>query len=444
LNNDPIRADAKPSGPRILCISPLFPPVVSSEAFCGGKLIGALLGAGLDISVLYCSNINGPKNIADHSSLWNSLAHVATDVVIPEEKNRLRSVLQAVRYQTYVYVRWIDEVLRVATRLHQQQKFDLVYSRSLPTVAHWAGYWCAKKLKLPWIVNINDPWDVFLFPGRRDTDGMSPYPALSSAWFRRTLRTADLAVYPSERLHQYHNRIFKLDGPTAIIPHIAAPPPSERESLEQPGAASFRLVHAGKLGTNEKPCRSSDALLVGLRDFLKQNPSARPITKLTLVGPEDPTTQSLVESLDLKSNVESIGQVSYEQSLRYIDSASVCVLVEAGFEEGIFLPSKLVDYIAARKPVLALSPRIGVVADLAARGGIDRVDPGAAEGVQAALCGLYSDFQRGTLPLRAPGEELARSFSAQNVVAGFFQALDRVLDPKKAHSHLRSLGELAT
>jgi glycosyltransferase involved in cell wall biosynthesis len=444
LNNNQIRADAKPSGPRILCISPLFPPVVSSEAFCGGKLISALLGAGLDISVLYCSNINGPKNIADHSSLWNSLADVSTDVVIPEEKNRLRSALQAVRYQTYVYVRWINEVVRVATRLHDEQKFDLVYSRSLPTVAHWAGYWCAKKLKLPWIVNFNDPWDVFLFPGRRDTDGMSPYPAMSSAWFRRTLRTADLAVYPSERLHQYHKRIFKLDGPTAIIPHIAAPAPGDMESLELLGAASFRLVHAGKLGTNEKPCRSANALLIGLRDFLKDNPTARSITKLTLVGPEDPTTQSLVESLDLKSNVESIGQVSYEKSLRYINSASICVLVEAGFEEGIFLPSKLVDYIAARKPVLALSPRIGVVADLAARGGIDRVDPGVAEGVRAALSSLYSDFQRGTLPLRGPSEDLTRSFSAQNVVDGFFQALDRVLDHKKAHSHSGSLGEFAT
>lgn len=423
---------AAPSGSRILCISPFFPPVANSESFCGGKLVSTLLAAGFDISVLYSSNINGPNNTEDRSSLWSSLRSVSTDVVIPKDKNQMRSLFQAARYRTHVYVRWINAVLQVASQLHAQRKFDLIYSRSLPTVAHWAGYWCAKKLKLPWIANVNDPWDVFLSPGRNDVKQVSLYAATSSYWYRKMIKTADLVIYPTDRLHHYHKKIFKIDGPTAIIPHLGCASPTVMEGLSEPPLSGFRLVHAGKLGSNEKPCRSPNALLIGLHQFLSDHPDTRSLTKLTLVGLRDRETEKLVESLGLQANVDFIGSVSYEDSLKYIASASVCVLVEAELEEGIFLPSKLVDYISARKPVLALSPRNGVIADLADQRRIVRVDPGAPDGVKAAITSFYADFRAGVLNNRTLGDDLSRRYSSQSIVPGFFQALSRVKDRQNA------------
>ena len=196
-------------------------------------------------------------------------------------------------------------------------------------------------------------------------------------------------------------------------------------------SANFHLIHAGKLGSNEFTGRSTAALLEGLQLFLNECEDARHLTSLTLVGPEDLATQAHVRRLGLDGTVVSVGRIDYEDSLKYIESASVCVLVEADMPEGIFLPSKLADYISARKPILALSPRVGVVADLEPGGGITRVDPGDACGVRDAIRGLYIDFRRGTLARRSPSGFQVDQFRPEVVANRFLKTLRELVAAKK-------------
>jgi glycosyltransferase involved in cell wall biosynthesis len=410
---------------RVLCISPYFPPILGAESLCGGKLVKALLDAGVDISVLHCSNFI--KLTEDRSSFGESFDGAAIDVLIPpESKQRMKSLLLAARYQTYLYVRWIDAMVQRASQLHAQRKFDLVYSRSNPVIAHQAGFWCAKKLNLPWVVNMNDPWDTFMVPGRASHETSPLYRAMSTHWLKKTLNHADLVMYPTERLRQYQGKFLNIDRACAILPHIGYTASASNHLAELASPATFHLVHTGSLGSHEKPNRSADSLLIGLSEFLKANPGARSITKLSLVGPDDPETTQQVSRLGLQSSVRTIGQVSYEESLRYIASATACILVEAQLDEGIFLPSKLVDYLVARKPVLAVSPRIGVVADLAAHGGILRVDTNDHAAMRDVIADLYTHFTQGTLDLRAPSDDQVEGFKADAIARKFIAAVEPV------------------
>jgi hypothetical protein len=103
------------------------------------------------------------------------------------------------------------------------------------------------------------------------------------------------------------------------------------------------------------------------------------------------------------------------------------VLVEGRFKEGIFLPSKLADYLVACKPVLALSPRVGTVADLATGQSVFRVDPDDAEGVAAHLGFLYERFRNGELETCAPPESLAEQFEPQFVARRFLDLAEEVI-----------------
>ena len=49
--------------PSILCISPRFPPIVSTEALAGAKMVMALKGLGIDITVFYSNRFAFLKNI---------------------------------------------------------------------------------------------------------------------------------------------------------------------------------------------------------------------------------------------------------------------------------------------------------------------------------------------------------------------------------------------
>lgn len=409
---------------RILCISATFVPVADSEAFCGAKMVSALVEAGAEVTVFRCANYKG-VGARDTSRLWHTASKLTIDVPVSSQREVVTSILMATRYRARFYARWIGAVVRKAQVLDREHRFGLVYSRSLPMFSHIAGYWCSKVLRLPWVANINDPWDLFFFPGV--TRGKASLGRmLSRFWLRRTLRTADLVTYPSARLRDYHLSLAGIDHPSEIIPHVGFDLPAvSRPASDQ--AASFTLVHVGKLGTNEITGRSSKALLLGLREFLNTCPSAVGVTKLILVGPEDPATQAWIDELQLHNAVKAVGRVSYEESLTWINSATICVLVEANTQEGIYFPSKLVDYISADKPVLALSPRVGVIADMAARGGILRVDPDDAEAVKNALADLYSDFKDRKLQSRVPAVDLACEVRPRTVAGKFITAVTGVI-----------------
>jgi hypothetical protein len=244
---------------------------------------------------------------------------------------------------------------------------------------------------------------------------------------RKTLRRADLVTFPCARLRDYVTRLAGVQHTSVILPHVGCRSGEHRDS-----GAIFNLVHAGKLGQiAQLGNRRVNTLLSGLARFLASQSDARPLVQLTLVGPADAATHACVSENGLSDVVRCVGQVSYEESLKHIGSATVCVLVEGAMAEGIYLPSKLVDYIAARKPVLALSPSVGTVADMLPEKGLSRVDPDDAEGVASALGALYGLFRRGTLREHMVSDALAHQFRPDCVARQFISAVcARCPDPK--------------
>jgi hypothetical protein len=116
------------------------------------------------------------------------------------------------------------------------------------------------------------------------------------------------------------------------------------------------------------------------------------------------------------------GVVSFEPSMppdavrAWMSEADVALLVEADLEEGIFFPSKLSDYLAGGRPILALSPRRGVAADFLSDGGGVLAGPEDVAGIASALERLHDLWRSGRLAELAPRPEQAAGVSAASVV----------------------------
>lgn len=403
----------EPTAPRVLCLSPFFAPLANAEAFCGAKTALHLLEAGLDLTVFSVDYTGHRKFSPDPSSLWAPLARITTAIPADGGRPKLQSFPLSLRYQTVEWSRWIATVVARARELHREKPFDVVYSRGLPNVAHLAAYWITRAIHRPWIANFNDPWDLegaHLLPQDRHLRKRTLASRNYDFWLRRVMETADVLTFPCARLRDYHLRLHQPRGECLVIPHIGSQPESA------PAATVFRLVHAGNLGAGESTRRNSTiSLLRGLRSFLDQRPEARETCRLLLVGPEDRPTLALAKELGLEPYVSCTGRVSYEESLRHMAAATVCLLVEGAMPEGIYLPSKLPDYLRANKPVIALSPKIGTVADLAPGRGVTlaAVDDPAA--IEAALARHYDAFTRGTLATLAPAESLRQEYDGARI-----------------------------
>src|SRR4030042_2739340 len=370
----------------ILCISPDFVPLGDSEAYCGAKMAMALQDGGANVTVLSMALAHLPpwkRKRLDDSNLWQKVYEITIPVRVPSTHRSIKSLWLGGKYQTVNFVRWVDAVVKLGQEINSKNPFDIVYSRSTPNIAAIAGYWVSKLMGIPWVANINDPWDYMFFPNVEIKKVSRVRTAFSMYWLKKTLKYADLITYPSSRLRDYVSRLGGEEPWGEVIPHIGY------TCSDQKSADDFHLVHAGKIGLNEITGRSTHGLLQGLASFFKVEEAARSVTKFTFMGPKDDATEALGKNLDLDGVGGLLGSANYEESLRHIRSATVCVLVEADGAEGIYLPSKLADYVVAKKPTLALSPSVGVLSDMVPDGGIIRVSPNDEISISEAIGKLY-------------------------------------------------------
>jgi hypothetical protein len=383
--------------------------------------VEAIRKNGVDPVVIHAEDVWLPR-YEDSSEIWKSLAAITVNVPNGPRGARTTGAWLSIRYQTQSWARWIHKVVSQAEAEHRRLPFDLVVSRALPRHAHAAGFWVSTTLQLPWIANMNDPWDLSEFCVDPSDSRAQRANVSWRLWWRRVCARADAVTFACDRLRDYCLRNVPQPRKVEVIPHIGY------QVNPRNASSKFFLVHAGRMGGNDITGRNANGFLNALRQFLDEMPHARERTRLALVGPEDSQTMQVVGQLGLGDVVTANGRLSYEQSLQVIAEASACLLLEGPLREGVFLPSKLVDYIAARKPILAVSPRVGTVKDLSEHGGIRCISADQLHEMRDALVTLFSAFVTGRLEAEKPPEVLVQRFSENQVANAFIALAERVVN----------------
>lgn len=311
---------------------------------------------------------------------------------------------------TPVEYAWVPAAAVVAQRLGAGgARFDVLHSRLNHFLSHRAALRVAhQQPTLPWCAHFSDPWPGQLYPGAyRQT------PTRSGLMERRQLgilnailARADSVTVPSVRLLP-----LLLAGPRAryhgkahAIPHLgnfweAAP-------SYQPGAV-LELLHAGSILAQRNPTTLLQAVAL-LRD---QTPDLAAQLRVTFVGHANPFVDGAVATYGLADTVRTIPYTDFAELWALTCRADVLLLLESPMAEGVFMPSKLADYLSARRPILALSPAVGTVADYLAGGGGLRVDPTDPPAIAAALRDLLTRRQTGQLAALEPPPELVARVS---------------------------------
>lgn len=406
---------------RLLGIIPLLAPRLcpptgpqtSAEAICGGKVVLGLQKAGIDLEVVSFDQTGARL---DSSSFWTGIERCTLRLPDRSSGPMPLRLFKAVKHGVRHWIEWVDQAVSYAKVAHRKKAFDAIYSRSLPAAAHLAGYRLARYLRLPWIANMNDPWGPSITPSCEDK--ASRWDHLSTLfWLRRTLRSADLVTYPSERLGMLHRRISGIDRRMEVVPHIGY------RSARLADRDLFVLTHAGSLVSG----RSGQVLLRAFIEFLAEIPDARQFSRLVFVGQIDDASKQHIAENAVGELVDCTGSVSYERSLDHIAGSSALVLIEKPYEEGVFLPSKLCDYFAASKPVLALSPVKGVVSDLAANyRGFIVAHPEDKETIRKSLVLLFKSWRNNRLNDFTPDPRLADLVDSDVLTEKLIRAMESV------------------
>ena len=349
--------------PRILFIAPSSYPIFGAEANVNAKLIKVLSehGALLDI-VSRAPRNNMPIYPESTNELFFHNVE-SINVIETETKMNLKTLIRHLKtYLKFGFVYkaadWAIDALPICENLIKQYKYDFIYTFNQPSEI--LGQYLSKKYSIPLVATWNDPYVWERYP---QPYGLGPQSKISS---NREKLISELGkvcyrhIFPSIRLKKYMQRYMQgiTDDNSVICPHIML---EEREH-NRASDGTLRIIHSGALGRERNPVY----LLHALDKFLSKHPDAKiEVSFLGVVERMD--TKSIfdfVNEHNLDRYVHFLPPVTYEESINKLQGYDLSLIIEADCDEGIFLPSKVADYLQAGIPIYSISPSEGVLNDL--------------------------------------------------------------------------------
>lgn len=291
---------------------------------------------------------------------------------------------------------------------------DVLVSFGQPMSDHLAGLRIKQATGVRWIAHFSDPW--------ADSPFRRKLPILDGIHRRQeraVVENADCVVFTSaetvDLVMQRYSAGFRTK--MAVLPHAFDP------SLysESPRDDALVLRYVGNFYAPRTPLPLLEALLkiCHRRPELVRNLKVELVGRL--IGPMhvDGVMAELPPGL-----VQIVPPVDYVKSLELMSSADLLLVVDAPFEHSVFLPSKLIDYFGARRPILALSPP-GAAARLVQELGGLVAHPGDPEAsaacLESALECLHQDRYAMTV-----NKDKVSAYAASAVAARFDRLIQAV------------------
>ena len=344
---------------RVLFIATGYLPYTFSENLVNAKLVDAMVKHGWEVDVISKKD-EGPSYSIEWKEPWTYLKKSCYEINYSSHK--------LLKYFDYIYsgwkmgnkymvsIRWARRAYEKAIELSSQNNYDVVITRSPNDIAHFVGYKLKNKLGIKWIANWNDP-AVPIWPYPYKHNLSSRKQKIEEKKTILIIETADINTFPSEQLRDHFIQHFPIlsNKRTEIIPHIAL-----LDSLfpkkETTRSTKLRICHSGNLSIERNP----ENLFKALREIIDSG-----IQNLVfdIMGVATPFTEKLIKKYNLHQFVNIIGSYPYFESLEKLQEYDILLLLEANLDNGIFFASKIVDYVQANRPILALSPSKGFAKD---------------------------------------------------------------------------------
>jgi hypothetical protein len=335
----------------------------------------------------------------------------------PEESWALRALWRlapALRYRPDSAHVWVERAVRASMPAAANAAGLITFGQ--PWSDHLVGLRVRRETGLPWVAHFSDPWVDSPY-GPKDA-------GIRARWRRMeadVVREADAIVFVTGQTADLVMRKYPAEwrSKVSVVPHGFAPHTTASAGADRrPGP--MRIVYTGRFYSG---IRTPEALLRALARIHASAPLGG-VVELAFVGPFVEEYRAEAESLHVGALVRFEPRVAADQAARRAADADALLVIDAPSDgPGVFLPSKLVDYLPLRKPILGLTPLAGASADLLRRLGCPVAAPDDVEGIAAALKGVIGSWRAGTLRIGPEYDAVAAEYEIGRTAA----QLDAVL-----------------
>lgn len=236
---------------------------------------------------------------------------------------------------------------RAAIRTMRDAPPTVVMASGPPFFSFVAALFTARYFRVPVVLDYRDEW----------TECPADFVDKSGNdlwWERRCLRHASQVVYATSGLMQHALKTFPELRPQTTH-HIANG--WEPENFTGAAAAAdsafpaegelIRIAHVGILVQHTPP----EPLLASLKELVAQSPDWRTRLRFRLIGRRSTAADAAIRAFPHQEMLEIIDHVSKSDATAYMQESDVLLVISMP-DLARAMPSKLIEYLAARKPIL--------------------------------------------------------------------------------------------
>jgi len=281
-------------------------------------------------------------------------------------------------------VSWFPQALVQLLKLIRRDRPDVIVTTSGPESSHLLGL-VASAFGIRWVADYRDGW-------LRDVRHPAPLRLIDRALERLIARRSTIVTAVNDALAA---DIARLHGvPTFTISNgfdqsVVAQASDESATLDQD---RFSLVYTGLLAIDvgEQPVvnrgRHAQSFLDALGALLAKEPALATRIELVVAGPISDREREVLTRGELRNVVRVLGLLPRERALGLQQAADGLLLVPGGAGA---TTAKVFEYLAARKPIFAVTEHDSVAAELLREAGDHTVaEPEDIPALQEAL-GTY-------------------------------------------------------
>lgn len=402
---------------KALLLTYAYPPMRYPRAIQISRLVKHL---NCTVDVVCCNELNARPDLTLPARFERNPRQIFRFNYKPRASRLLRKLLNIFAIPD-VFLGWSLSAARAVASNTAAPDYDVVVSFGQPMSNHLAGLFLKRKFGLPWLAHFSDPWADNPYHGKN----------FLRRWINRTLErvvvnASDKVVFTSELTLKLVMKKYPptVQGKAEVLPHAFDP---EMYPKVIPRRRPLIIRHLG----NFYPPRTPVPFLEAITFLHKRSPELLEDVCIEFIGEISSRIRINRQLMLLPPGlVAFIPAVDYGDSLRLMAESSLLVVIDAPFDTGVFLPSKLIDYLGACVPILAVSPLNGTTASVVRKYG--GVVAGATDisDIAEKLSKLLADMRQGGVD-RKLSLTFRQHFHAAKVAADFEQILAAMLAPHR-------------
>ncbi len=349
-----------------------------------------------DIEVLK-QPINEPYRFAKLFSKKKT-KQMSSGIISKKEISAVEKLMLYVRGNFFIpdaRVGWVKPSVKLLSKYIAENPVDVVITTGPPHSLHLIGMQLQKDLNVKWIADFRDPWTTIHYHKslRLNKASERKHKALEAS----VLKAADIITVTSPTTKKEFEMIT--ETPIEVITNgydISGKIDFEMDS-------KFSISHIGSLLSERNP----EFLWKVLAEICREDTSFKNDLQLKFAGAVSDDVKQSLENFQLIKNCEFLGYVSHSEALRLQHKSQVLLLVEINSAETrAIIPGKLFEYLAAKRPIIALGPKESDI-----EGIINETKSGKFfsywddDELKTEILQLYKDFKNGELKIASEGIE---------------------------------------